>query len=48
MKINTMNNENKAMTGFASIDKPWLKYYDDGASIQIKTETVYDYSYFAA
>ena len=34
----------KKKTGFPSIDKPWLKYYDsDESALQINAKSVYDY-----
>ena len=27
--------------GYASIEKPWIKYYDYASTIQIESETVY-------
>lgn len=30
-EIKNMGSENKHMTGYPSIDKPWLQYYSEGA-----------------
>ena len=41
-----MQSTNKKMTGFPSIDKPWLKYYSEEAiNAQLPTCTIYDYLY---
>ena len=41
-----MKDENKELTGYASIDKPWLKYYKEGADEEVrkipKNKTVWD------
>ena len=38
--------ENKILTGYPSIDKPWLKYYDSDESVMnnvTETHSIYDY-----
>lgn len=38
--------ESKKMTGYASIDKPWLKYYNlENLDIQLPQKTIYQYMY---
>ena len=38
--------QEKTMTGYASIDKPWLKYYSDEAiNAEIPSLTMYEYAY---
>lgn len=38
--------EGKILTGYPSIDKPWLKYYSEEAIIaKLPTCTIYDYLY---
>lgn len=45
--MNTTNNTNeKELTGYPSIDKPWLKYYSEEArNAQIPECTIYEYLY---
>lgn len=41
-----MNEQNVEMTGYPSIDKPWLKYYSEEAiNTQIPSMTMYQYAY---
>lgn len=38
-----MKEQNKELTGYPSIDKPWLKYYNNPKEIQIENISVYEY-----
>ena len=41
-----MNNENKKLTGYPSIDKPWLKYYSEEAiNAKLPECSIYEYLY---
>ena len=38
--------QKKEQTGYPSIDKPWLKYYSEGAiNVTFPKATVYEFTY---